>query len=805
MRLLAIKRGLLYSGLLLALSSFANVYAATIDARIDEEAEGEAGSLEEVVVTARKYEESLMEIPVAVTAFTERDIELRNIQNLQDVALYTPGLAYFDSVQNQLGVATIRGITQTNLNSPDRNVAIFYGGVYLSNSNASNLEMLDLERIEVVKGPQSALYGRNAFMGAINYVPARPTDKLMIYAEGIAGSYERFEGRVKASGPIGENFGWRLAASRDTFDGTWKNIGDPDDNLGGYDTTNVSGMLTFNAGGFNAQLFGYYTDDRRDSTPQYFVDLNCGPTPAYNTVYCGTFPIQQKIGVSPDALAFSREVKLAALDLAYDFGPVTLSGQFSWYKAKTDNYSDYQSGSHDGNGSTFNIVKRFTTDVIRQQQVQYYSGQGKGDSNSNSQEIRLQSSQDQRFRWMVGAFRFDSEATTFSNWAFDGTDLATDEIPVDAFFGLAYLVTVYDDPRHNMVTLGNDLRKDKQTAYFGSIDFDVTETLTLGAELRHDKEDRSLQSLLRGPSSLQEGSFDYNTWRFSADYKVADEHMIYASAAKGVISGFFNGTFDSAAQKPVPVELQYYYPAENITYELGWKGVWLDNRLSTELTVFYIDYKDIQINANPPADSGLITNLIQNIGDVTGKGVELSVNYAPSINWTMGMTYSYTPTKFDDGTPDSSMSRYCGGTSGMLMGFCPSVLYEGVLQPDIGGQPLSRSPETLASGYVMYTSEMSNDWTFTARGDASYTSKIPHYSLPFAYWGARTIFNGYIGLGHGPYNLAFWARNLLNKEYVAAGINQPGVVPPLAFTPVVTLGERRTFGVTFSYTFGEGS
>lgn len=757
---------------------------------------------EEIIVTARKREEALMEVPVAISVLTARDLEVRGIENLQDVALFTPGLAYFDAIQNQLGTPVVRGISQTNLNSPDRNVAIFYGGVYLANSNAANLDLMDVERVEVVKGPQSALYGRNAFMGAINYVPATPTEDFMAFAESTLGSDERQEFRLKVSGPITDTLGGRIAGSRSTFDGTWDNSADRDDNLGGYEVTTLSGMLDWKPGDFSASLFGYYTDDRRDSTAQYYVPLNCGPTPAVNTVYCGDFPVQKDIAALPEALAFSREVTLGAVDMDYDFGSMTLGGQLAYYNAKTDNYSDYQTGAHDGAGSVFDIVNAANpTTVLRQQAVPYYVGNGQGDSDSWSAELRLESAQDQRLRWMVGTFYFENEATSYSRVVFDGRSLAQGEYPRDAF-GLGALSTRYEDPRDNMATLAKDKRKDEQFAYFGSIDLDVTEDLTVGAELRHDDEDRRRQSLLIGPSSLQKGSFDYDTWRFSADYTVAESHLIYASAAKGVISGYFNPTFDSVAQIPVPAEFQNYDPAENITYELGWKAFWLDNRMTTELTVFYIDYTDIQINANAPPETGLISNVIQNIGDASGKGFELAVNYAPNDSWTMGITYSYAPTEFDSGTPDPGMSRYCGGNAGLLAGFCPSVTFNGRLQPDVGGENLPRSPETLASGYLQYTMPFAGDWTLSARTDVSYTDEIPQYSLPFAYWKDRTLVNARISAKRGPLEIALWARNLFDEKYVSAGINQPPIVPPLSFLPNVTLGERLTWGLTGSYSFG---
>jgi iron complex outermembrane receptor protein len=762
-----------------------------------------AAGLDEIVVTARRQTESLIEVPVAITVLTQQDITQRGIENLQDVALFTPGLTYFDSIQNQLGTPVIRGISQTNLNSPDRNVAIFYGGVYLANSNASNLEMLDLERIEVVKGPQSALYGRNAFMGAINYVPAAPTEELMAFVEGTLGSDEREEIVFKLAGPITDTLGGRVAASYNSFDGTWKNYGDPGDNLGGFETNNVSGMLEWDpTDRFEARLFGYYTDDVRDSSPQYFVDLNCGPTGRPLSAVCGDMPIDTHLAADPDSLAFSRQVTLGSLDLSYDFGPVALKGQFAYYDAKTDNFSDYASGAGDGAGETFSIVNRAAPAVIlRRQAVPYFTGAGQGESDSSSAELRLESRRDRELRWMIGAFYFDNEALSKSKFAFDGRELNPGEIPLDAFF-LGGRVTVYDDPRGNMVVLSKDLREDEQVSVFGSLAWDVTDSLTLSAELRYDEEDRSRENPLIGASSHQEDTFTYDTWRFSGEYAVTPVQRLYASAAKGVISGYFNPTFDAAAQRPVPEALQAYDPAENITYELGWKAEWLDGRVSTDLALFYIDYTDIQINVTPPQDSGLISNLIQNIGDATGTGFELAVNFQATDHLRAGFTYSYSPTEFDDGTPDPGMTRYCGGAAGLAAGFCPSLTFRGAVLPDVSGEPLNRSAEKLASAYAMYDVPLGGDWSAYARVDASYTGDIPHYTLPLAYWASRTLMNTRLGVRRGPLEIAVWAHNLTDEEYVAAAINQPPIAPPLRFVPNPTMGQGRTYGLTASYTFG---
>ncbi|MCB1624879.1 MAG: TonB-dependent receptor [Pseudomonadales bacterium] len=764
-----------------------------------------AVALEEIVVTARKRTETLIEVPVAVSVLSSADIEQRGVQSLQDVAMFTPGLTYFDAIQSQLGTPVIRGLSQTNLNSPDRNVAVFYGGVYLSNLNATNLEILDVDRIEIVKGPQSALYGRNAFNGAINYVPAAPTQNFRSTVTGTVGTDERYEAKLMVSGPISDTLRGRLALSYNTFDGSWKNAADRNNNLGGYETKNVSGVIDWQpTEALNFRLFGYHTDDTRDSSSAYFAPgYNCGPPGLPLSAICGEVPARSTLAANPDSLAFARKVTLASLDAGYDFGPVSLKAQVARYQADTENFSDYTLGANDGAGDVYSIVNLAApTTILRTQAVPYFIGSGKGTTSTTSEELRLESRQDVQLRWALGVFNFKNDYNSLSRVVFDGRNLAVGEVPRDLFgFGLLPGGVAYTDPANNMFVAGNLEREDKQFAYFGSLEYDITDSVTVGGELRRDKEDRSQYSVPAGAASLQEGTFKYTSWRFHADYAFTPSQRFYASAAKGVISGYFNPTFDAVARLPVPADLQTYQPATNKTYELGWKAEWLDRRLSSEFSIFLIDYKGIQISATPPAP--LIANLIQNLGGAEAKGFELALNYSVNEAWRLGMTYSYSPTEFDSGTPDPGVARYCGNAAGLAAGFCPSLTFRGALLPDVSGQSLPRAPEKLASAYASFAKALNGEWSMYARGDVSYTSSTAPLSIPFAEIPSRTLTNARIGLRRGPLDLALWGRNIFDKEYVTTTINQPPDTAPLRFLFNVSQGEKATFGLTATYAFGD--
>ena len=135
-----------------------------------------AEELTEIVVTSRKIEERLQDVPLAISAFDEATIESARIADLRDIANLTPGLQFYNALGEALPTPFIRGVAPTDIRAKENNLAVFVDGVYVSGREGLNFSQLDLERIEVVKGPQSALYGRNAFSGAINYVTRQPTE-----------------------------------------------------------------------------------------------------------------------------------------------------------------------------------------------------------------------------------------------------------------------------------------------------------------------------------------------------------------------------------------------------------------------------------------------------------------------------------------------------------------------------------------------------------------------------------------------------------------------------------------------------
>ncbi|HHQ14535.1 MAG TPA: hypothetical protein ENK16_05865, partial [Chromatiales bacterium] len=192
-----------------------------------------AAEVENLVVTSRKTEENLQDVPLAITAFSEKTIEEARIETLDDVAAQTPGLNFFNPIGEILPVPVIRGVAPTDIFG-EPNAAVFVDGVYAAGREGLNFSLLEVERIEVNKGPQSALYGRNAFSGAINYVTKRPSDVFEGNADVTLGNRGRTMGKASVSGPlVPDHLGGRMSVAYDDWNGSYDNpVGSND--VGGY-------------------------------------------------------------------------------------------------------------------------------------------------------------------------------------------------------------------------------------------------------------------------------------------------------------------------------------------------------------------------------------------------------------------------------------------------------------------------------------------------------------------------------------------------------------------------------------------
>ncbi|NND37802.1 MAG: TonB-dependent receptor plug domain-containing protein, partial [Gammaproteobacteria bacterium] len=271
-----------------------------------------------MITTARKLEENIQDVPIAISAFSKEEMTRRSMQELEDVALGTAGFS-FEDYGGGFGVPVIRGGSQIRIQDLDQTTSVYLDGIYLPRQYMVDFGTVGFDRIEIVKGPQSALFGRNAFLGAVNYISGGPGDEFDAEVRGTVGSDERYDLYAEVSGPIvGDRIGARALVAYSEFDGTWSNQ-NPNydgrdygkrgttDNLGGWENRTIGVNLEANPVDPFTIEFDYYNVERFQETMpsvrvevnnallgiQGFPDTNCSPTFGANNdnrFYCGEIP-----------------------------------------------------------------------------------------------------------------------------------------------------------------------------------------------------------------------------------------------------------------------------------------------------------------------------------------------------------------------------------------------------------------------------------------------------------------------------------------------------------------------------------
>ncbi len=773
------RRRIRESALLLAIGA-----AMTVPAQVAP-AQGRAGgsdALDEIVVTARKREETLQSVPLAITAFTAEAIERRRIESLQDVAQFTPGLVY-QNINGTLALPVIRGLAQANILS-DNNVGMFLNGIYLASNRSLDLSLVDLERIEVVKGPQSALYGQNSFSGAINYVTERVPETFEAKVSGSGGSDGYYEARASVGGMFGASpLGGRLAATWNGFDGTFDNAAGGQ--LQGYRNTGVTGELAFAPEGpFEARLFGYWSDQDNDVPAQYLIANNCG-TSAFGTptYFCGVLPETQNFDISPGAYGRQAENRIASLDLIYRFSNAwTLKSITAYVESESDSYFDFD---YTSTGVPF-AVRNVVTNATRIALVNDYLGQGRGSFEDLSEELRLEYT-GSRLQGALGLYYYDSQRSDTSRGAVDSSALGPNEVfasPLGNIFASA-------DPIGSPITSNVAFEDVTTRAVFAQLGYGITERLKVSGEIRYAEDEKSVNRVLNFTAPVtvnpqQSATFSFTTPRLTVDWQFSDDKLLYGSWAKGVRTGGFNQRATIASESE-------YEPESNQTYEVGLKTQWLDRRLTANLALYYIDWTNLQLSSRSTDPNNIFT-LIRNTGDAISTGFEFELSASPIDGLQLGLGYANSNPRFKSGARDLGLVPFCGVTPGVCPNFTsPAEL--AVTGVDVSGQQLGRTVREQYNAFAQYGLPFGGGtWSWYARADWAHLGRQPVSALDVQFIDSYSIVNARVALVSDRYEIAAWGKNLADESYVTATSQQPrfhtGAVPDLTF------GYGRMFGLT---------
>jgi iron complex outermembrane receptor protein len=704
----------------------------------------------EITVTARRREETLQSIPAAVVAVTRETLQRASATDLADVARLTPGLSFNSGNAGGLGAPTLRGVTNVTTTTFDNNVGVFLDGVYLSAKSNLDIDLFNLSRVEVIKGPQSALYGNNAFAGAINYVLARPTDTFGGQIKASVGTDDLYEIAGRLSIPITPDLRAQVVGSYSHFGGTVDNLNG--ENLGGWDKKwSASGLLEWTPGtAFSASLFYYHYEDELDGGANFIFTNDCGGTTVSTPnrggsdrrYKCGILEAPDQVNVDPASYS-ARSSDIGIGRLGYDFGPVALRYTGSYAKYDAFALQDQQLNTLGGTLPT--ASRRFTQPFV-------------GPVREWSSELRLESYGNTMFDWAVGGYYYDRAATQVTIVGL-GTEQTAKSLN------------------------NNNVENTTMKSAFALGTFKITPDLDIEGQGRWTWEDKDavLTNNLTGAVRRPTADFSYGTYRVTGNWRWEQNKSLYAVVASGTKSGGFNNT--------AVLSEQSFGPEKNTTYEIGSKNSFLNGRVTINASAYYIDWTNLQLSV-PSAIAGQ-TNPVTNIGSANVKGFDVAFGLRPTSRFDIMLSYSYTDPKWNKGTIDYSSSRQCPTAAACGLTQVGSGATAGI---DIGGFQIPRTSrhQYVASG--TYTIPLQSSEVYI-RGDVSYRSEQPTSAIALQYTDEQVLVNGRIGWSLGNYELSVFAKNLFNTRYVVSSITEPEFVPSTTFTTGF-VGNGRVLGLS---------
>ncbi len=593
-------------------------------------AQQEAGGLEEVVVTAERREANLQETPVTLTALSGDQVSDLGITSTQDIAKSVPNLQLLPLTASpstfQIGLRG--GVEQTGgLIVSEPVVGLYVDDVYRGRLQGSNVQLLDVERIEVLRGPQGTLYGRNTFSGAIKIVTRTPSADSQ-WAEGAvqAGSFGETAAKFSVGGGLTDNLGASFSMlARNQSDGWIYNRAQRRD-IGKEKNLALRGKLAWEDGPLSATLTLGYGKDENDGYIAAAIRFVPATVPSTLATHVTTDNIQPRFGTDPYVAEFPQpsngdtETTDVTLNVAREFDGFTLRS-ITGYVALNDYWRwDISGGLSPAPGVYLPSFDR----------------QSYASADQFTEELQaLGKSFDDKLDWIAGLYYFSES----------GDQSLTDDIPL---FGLRNLAPTF-------LTMDT-----KSWAAFGQGTWRFNERASLTVGGRYTSDDKSftgnLQTGFGNPVPRTQVSLS-NTWtsftpKIGFDYKFNDDLFGYVTASKGAKAGGYNGlaVLNAAVLRAV------YNPQNVKTYEAGLKAEWLDRRLRTNVAYFINDISDLQQTSS----IGFGSFAQQNIGDATVNGIEAEIVAQPSDGLNLFATIGWMDGKYDKILP-TSQAAVAGG------------------------------------------------------------------------------------------------------------------------------------------------
>jgi outer membrane receptor protein involved in Fe transport len=749
-----------------------------------------AAAVEEILVTARRVEENIQEIPVAVTAFQPEKLQQLNIQTIDEVARFTPGFSFNSAFGRQPGSdrPAIRGVTQI-LNGIGNvgSAAYFIDGIYLGGSPQST-ELTNLERIEVIKGPQSAQFGRGTYAGAISYITKRPSLDDVEGGVTLTGAeFDTYNGAAWITAPIVEDkLGFLLSAGYNTANGAFDNRFVLDgvaagDTLGGTEDTNATAKLLWTpVAGLEITLKGGFqrTDDEHPAFYLQGVDtLNClklrggpgsGIAPRNRGYFCGEAqPNWDRTTIATSL--FSAVGVEPGTRLDRNLGTLTVS--YTDEKTRL-NFSSLTGYVEDEVNTAFDVSYAGVNPVPVGGQNGAFFQIDRDDNTIFTQEFRVTTDQSRRLRGTAGVYFFRQQARELLNQRVAPDPAAgVGTSPPATVVGGPFNATAADLvgrrapsclagvgcqilPQANAVNLTNS--RIRNVALFGGVEYDFTDRLTGTVEARYAQDQIWQRNVLNDLSDLDgpvlEETFSAVTPRVSLRYQLTDDVNVYASVAGGTKPGTFNPTVPELSPGVPDESFRAVDEEKLIAYEVGAKTQWWDRRITANVAVYFNKIDDQQLTQNIEVNNQP-QSLIVNAGKTEVWGAELETDFQLTDNWNLGLIYAYT---------DSEITERLSTDEADLLGWDgdPATYAQFA---DVSGQTSPRIPENQFAAFTRY--EIPFNWgALYAGADVTYEDSRFAQEDNLIETGARTVVGARLGARFENWDLQVFVRNLTDDD-----------------------------------------
>ena len=722
-------------------------------------------ALEEIVVTASKRSQSIQDVSTSVSAFNEDDLKLGGIEDVSRLEHMVPGLRFGQS-GHEVRLA-MRGTRTNNVGTEaEQVVGIFEDGVYVPTTTQALGAYVDVERIEVLRGPQGTLYGRNTFGGTINIITNEPSFENVEYnVSGLVGAYSRYRVEGMLNLPLGDTFAVRLAALSDTHDGYIENTNQP----GTADDLNDKDMQFF-----RATLRWQPTDafDASLRVASSTVDSNGSAIWGY----------QQIGGYVGGVYRQGHQYAPADASDHFDQGPWKVSRNLESL-ADVESISTTLSLNWDWNFATLKVIYNLTDFEGQQQYDSDYSDGGDPLNNGFtgwdsaqetwSAEVQLVSSGEGPLEWLLGYYYYELTA----NWNWNALENGQ-----------------WIEPNWDRQ---GDYVSDS-VGYFANGSYSLTDRLRFIGGVRYaedtkgqrDPLDWSVWPPVPRPGEGERGEWDKTLWKAGIEYDLTPDVMVYGVASTGYRAGGINFIAPN-----VPLS---YAPEEVTAFEAGLKSTLQDGRLVVNAAAFANQYRDMHAQSFIYLGGGGVSEFTENGGELDAQGLEVEVKWLPAENWDVTGWVSFLDAEFGE----YNVSRLAGlGTAGgrqdlndpqrpllSLEGWAPAL-----------------SPEFSTGLQVSYDVVLGNGSVLTPFLQTTYTGKYYAHdvNVPGVDQGAHTKSD--LRLIWTSANSRIQAQAFVLNVEDEAVLNRVVVFNPGGTTDLASLqahwNNPRTWGVSVTYSF----